>query len=154
MSKLVGILLIGCLLIGCSNNEPLSGSEPPEARIQIGDTSYETVLGTYCWDGIGESTCVDTAGPKELLAGKEPIKVKSGDVITFIMDYEPKPNEFHVMQISDNGEQEIKVENNWFTAPKEKGIYYYSYGVWWMDEEQEHVSHGDAFYNFVLEVID
>lgn len=47
---------------------------------------------------------------------------------------------------------EIEVNDQKFTAPDEKGIYYYSYGVWWMDEKEENVSNGDASYVFVLEV--
>ncbi|MBO1910880.1 hypothetical protein J4G37_39565, partial [Microvirga sp. 3-52] len=48
-----------------------------------------TVLGTYCW----KSMCVDTVGPQELLDGKDPVKVKAGEEIVIVMDYNPKPNE-------------------------------------------------------------
>ena len=68
------------------------------------------------------------------------------------MDYTPKPNEIHLSQIKNNEEIEIEIKDQKFTAPDEKGIYYYSYGVWWTDEKEENVSHGDAFYAFVLEV--
>lgn len=152
----VGMIIVGSLLIGCTHTKELPGSAPrsapPNASIKINNTTYETVLGTYCWNGFRESTCVDTVGPEELLEGKEPIKVKSGEVITFIMDYEPMPNEFHVMQYSSDGEKEIEVDNNQFQVPDEQGVYYYVYGVWWMDEKEERLSHGDAFYNFVIEV--
>ena len=49
-------------------------------------------------------------------------------------------------------ELEVVVKDNHFTAPTQKGVYYYSYGVWWMDGKEENLSHGDAFYAFVLEV--
>jgi hypothetical protein len=94
----------------------------------------------------------DTAGPVELLANDEPIKIKSGEQITLTMDYTSKPNEIHLSQIKNNEEIEIEIKDQKFTAPDEKGIYYYSHGVWWMDEKEEKVSHGDAFYAFVLEV--
>jgi len=68
------------------------------------------------------------------------------------MDYEPKPNEIHVSQINNNKETEVQAENNRFSAPMEKGIYYYSYVTGWMDEKQENVSNGDAVYAFVIEV--
>ncbi|RKJ26985.1 hypothetical protein D7X33_43085, partial [Butyricicoccus sp. 1XD8-22] len=99
-----------------------------------------------------KSTCVDTAEPVELLKNENPIQVKAGEEITFEMDYEPKPNEFHVIQTNENNETEIVMEDNHFTAPMEKGVYYYSYGVWWMDKKEANVSNGDAFYAFVLEV--
>jgi len=95
---------------------------------------------------------VDTIGPIDLLEGQKPIKVKSGEQIRLVMDYEPKPNEFHVAQISDNKETEIVAKDNRFTAPTQRGVYYYSYGVWWMDEKEANVSHRDAFYAFALEV--
>ncbi|MFS0865041.1 hypothetical protein [Fredinandcohnia sp. 179-A 10B2 NHS] len=152
------IAIISCLflfLMGCGGNEAnneLTGNNPPEASIQIDGETYETTLGTYCWSSKGKSECVDTAGPKELLEGKQPIQVKPGAEIKFVMDYKPLPNEVHVTQFDDSSENEVNVEGNSFTAPTEKGTYYYSYGVWWMDEEKENVSNGDAFYAFAIEV--
>ncbi|MGN7942310.1 hypothetical protein [Virgibacillus sp. 6R] len=144
-------VLLGTLIMGCSNNG-LSGEKPPKATIQIANKSYPTTLGSYCWHSKGEGICADTAGPVELLEGKKPIEVKAGEQITFEMDYEPKPNEIHVSEIYNNKESEVPVENNRFSAPMEKGIYYYSYGTWWMDEKQENVSNGSAVYAFVIEV--
>lgn len=144
-------LMFGSLLFGCSKGGVLEG-KPPEAFIKINNETYKTTLGTYCWDGKGVSTCVDTAGPIELLEGKEPIKVKPGERITFVMDYQPLPNETHVVQFHEKEEKEIGVADQSFSAPLQKGIYYYSYGVWWMDEKVENLSHGDAFYAFALEV--
>lgn len=43
---------------------------------------------------------------------------------------------------------EVAVKDNTFQAPIQKGTYYYSYGVWWMDEKEANVAHGDAFYYF------
>ena len=142
------VVLIGLNLSGCSN-VAMSGEEPPKVFIGIGKGTYETTLGTYCWG----STCVDTAGPIELLEDKEPIKVKPGEILSLVMDYKPKPNEFYVVQVSESGETEIIVQDNRFTAPTEKGIYYYYYAVWWMDKKEKNVSHGDAFYAFALEVV-
>lgn len=130
----------------------LSGNMPPIVNIEIDGVKHETKLGSYCWESNGKAECVDTAGPVELLADDEPIQIKSGEQITLTMDYTPKPNEIHLSQIKNNEEIEIEIKDQKFTAPDEKGIYYYSYGVWWMDEKEENVSHGDAFYAFVLEV--
>ncbi|MFE3573347.1 hypothetical protein [Lysinibacillus sp. NPDC059133] len=142
------VALLGLTITGCSNSIGLSGEKPPQVFIEIENKKFETTLGTYCW----QNGCVDTVGPVEMLEGKKPIKVKSGEKITLVMDYESKPNEFHVAQISDNKETEVMVKDNRFTAPTQRGVYYYSYGVWWMDEKEANVSHGDAFYAFVLEV--
>jgi len=148
---LVLIALFGLTILGCSKNG-LSGGKPPKAFIEINNKRFETTLGTYCWQENGKGKCVDSIGPIELLKGKKPIEVKSGENITFVMDYEPKPNKFHVIQIRNNKETEIVVKDNNFSAPIQKGLYYFSYGVWWMDEKEENLSHGDAFYSFSLEV--
>lgn len=149
MNKYFFILVVLLVLIigGCSK-EGMSGEKPPEVYIVIDDEKFETKLGTYCWTG----GCADTVGPEELLKEKEPIEVIPGEKITLIMDYEPKPSEFYLNQINRNIESEVFIEENGFTAPIQKGIYYYSYGVWWMDEKKDNLSHGDAFYAFALEV--
>lgn len=141
------ITLILLILSGCVNGG-MSGAKPPKVYIEIEGETHETTLGTYCWG----NTCVDTVGPIEILEGKDPIKIKPGETISVEMNYEPKPNEFHVLQMSDGMETEVTLQDNHFTAPTEQGIYYYSYGAWWMDEKEENVSNGDAFYAFVLEV--
>ncbi len=134
--------------MGCSNVS-LPGGKPPKVFIEIGDETYPTILGTYCW----KDTCVDTAGPIEMLSGTETIKVKPGETISFVLDYKPQPSEIHLSEYRENQESvEITLKDLQFIAPTQKGIYYYSYGVWWMDEKREHVSNGDAFYAFVLEV--
>ncbi|WP_254052828.1 hypothetical protein [Bacillus sp. V59.32b] len=147
-TRLVGVLVfVFFLLMGCSD-DAMTGEKPPKGMIVIGDESYQTEPGSYCWKG----TCADTAGSVELLKGKVPIEVKPNEEVRFVIDYEPKPNKFHLIQTSGGKQTEIAVTENRFVVPKEKGIYYYDYGVWWMDDEEEHLSHGDAFYAFVLEV--
>jgi hypothetical protein len=151
MNKCLSILVVlfGLTIMGCSK-AGISEETPPDVYLKIGNEEYETKLGTYCWRG----TCADTAGPVDLLKGKEPIDVNPGEKIFFIMDYEPKPNEFHLTQISESNENEneVSVKEDGFSAPTQKGVYHYAYGVWWMDEKEENLSHGDAFYAFVLEV--
>ncbi|WML58775.1 hypothetical protein [Neobacillus sp. PS2-9] len=145
------VLFILFTLMGCSSNG-MEGDQPPKSMIQIGKQTYEMKLGSYCWNANGQGTCVDTLGPVEQLKGKKPIEVRPGEVLTFVMNYHPKPNEFHLTQMNNNHEIDFNVEKNRFTAPVEKGIYYYSYGVWWMDEKDEHLSNGSASYAFALEV--
>ena len=149
------LILTACNGIFTKNTDGsgnLFGNMPPIVNIEIDGVKHETKLGSYCWESNGKAECVDTAGPVELLANDEPIQIKSGEQITLTMDYTPKPNEIHLSQIKNNEEIEIEIKDQKFTASDEKGIYYYSYGVWWMDEKEENVSHGDAFYAFVLEV--
>ena len=144
---LILFVLINFTLTGCST-DGISGEKPPKVNITVGNENFETKLGTYCWT----SGCVDTIGPVELLEGKSPIQVNAGEKISFLMEYEPKPNAFHLIQIRESNESEVLIEKNSFFAPTQKGVYTYSYGVWWIDDKKENVSHGDAFYAFVLEV--
>jgi hypothetical protein len=148
----VAILFFILILTGCSTINGLKGKKPPKTIVQVENQTYDTKLGTYCWQSKGQGECVDTAGPVELLDGKKPIEVKPGDPVKIKMNYNPKPNEIHLTQINNNKESEILLVKNQFTAPINKGVYYYSYGVWWMDKKDEHTSHGDASYVFALEV--
>jgi hypothetical protein len=149
MKKCIFILIVflSQIIMACSR-EGLSGDKPPVVFIKIDNEKYQTTLGSYCW----ANTCADTAGPVELLKGKEPIRINAGQEVSIKMDYEPKPNKIHLIQVDEKNEKEVLAEESSFSAPTKKGIYYYSYGVWWMDEKDEHLSHGDAFYAFVLEV--
>jgi hypothetical protein len=152
---MVSLILSACNSTNTNNaaeNDELTGEKPPNVYIEIDNKRFDTKLGTYCWSAKGKGICVDTAGPVEQLEGEEPIQVEPGEKITFGMDFDPKPNQFHVLQIGNGEEKEVELNNNQITAPVEKGIYYYSYGVWWMDNKVENLSHGDAFYAFVIEV--
>lgn len=145
------ILFVGLVLVGCSNGG-LPGKKPPKVFIELNNERFETKLGTYCWKSGNNGICVDTAGPEELLEGKKPLRVKAGEKVKLAMDFEPKPNEINLTQMSGEKETEVELTNQQFTAPLEKGLYYYSYSVWWMDEKEKNVSNGDAFYAFALEV--
>jgi len=152
----LAIFLILLVLSGCnsfSNNsaspEGLPGKQPPNIQIQVSGKDYKTIIGSYCWDG----TCVDKVGPQDLVKGETPIPVQ-GDKINFVMYYSPKPDDVHLKHISSNGKaQDIKVTADHFTAPKEKGVYLYSYDVLWPGgESPANPSKGSASYAFVLEV--
>ena len=155
-----GFLLIVLILSGCSgsNNKStdkiLSGDKPPNVIVEVEGETYETILGSYCWDiSKGESECVDTfAGSVDLLKDKEAIQVKASEKIILKMDYTPKPSKIHLIQINNGNQTEIELNDNQFIAPDEKGIYFYDYGVWWMDEKTENTSLGSASYAFAIEV--
>ncbi|MGG0719302.1 hypothetical protein ABE096_17125 [Robertmurraya massiliosenegalensis] len=150
--KWVSIMFMLIIIVGCTRSG-LSGNMPPNAKVVVNDQEYETVLGTYCWSGGWNSgICVDTAGPTELLKEKETITVKGGERVTIKIDFEPQPTEIHVEQFINETGIEVPLEGLQFSVPEEPGVYYYSIGAWWLDEEDENVSLGDAFYAIALEV--
>ena len=93
-----------------------------------------------------------TAGPSELLKTEKPIKVKANESLSLVIKYKQQPNERDMVQIQNKNEVDVPLKKNKMKAPSERGTYYYSYSVWWMDESQKNVSNGDASYAFVLEV--
>lgn len=151
---MIMFLTIALLMTACqqTNDESLPGRKPPPAKVEIQNQLYETKLASYCWNSKNVGRCVDAIGPVEMLEGKSPISVAPGEPIRFVMDYEPPPNQFHVNQFHDNELTAIEYEDWQFSAPVREGIYYYSIGVWWKDEERKHVSNGSADYYIVIDV--
>ena len=154
---IISVLLLVFIMSACNHssteNNDLPGDRPPKVNIQIDGETYETKLGSYCWTiSKGKGECVDTAGPEVLMKDEEPIRMKAGGQIKLDMDYTPKPNGFHLSRISNEKAIEVELMNDQFTVPEEKGVYFYAYSVWWSDDEDKNVSHGDAFYAFAIEV--
>lgn len=148
------VFLMVIILVGCTDGNAIgmTGEKPPAAFVTIGDETYETKLGSYCWKSNSSAMCADTAGPVDLLSGEEPIQVKPGEEVSVGINFSRKPNEVHVSQFRDNQETEVEMINNRFKAPLGKGTYIYGYSVWWMSEKEKNVSDGDALYAFALEV--
>lgn len=149
MAKWLISISLMILLLGCVDKPDAKphGANPPDVTVQVGDRTFATKLGTYCW-----GRCVDMVGAAQLLEGREPIRVNPNQEVSLTMAYEPKPNQFHLMQESGSGQTEIPLSGNTFKAPALPGLYYYTYSVWWMDEHRANVSNGDASYVFALEV--
>ncbi|WP_341284488.1 hypothetical protein [Priestia megaterium] len=120
---------------GCSSSGFLEES-PPKAYLEANNHLYETKVGTYCW----KSTCVDTAGPSELLKTEKPIEVKANESLSLVIKHERQPNERHMVQIQNKNEVDVSLKKNKMKAPSKAGTYYYSYSVWWMDESQKNVA--------------
>lgn len=154
MKKWLVLSFVLLNLMSCSDNnsKEVVEEKPPKVLIEMANEKYETKLGGYCWGNNQVSTCVDMAGPVELLKDKQPIDVQPGEKVTLVMDYKPNPDEMHVTQFNENIETDLNLSDNQFTVPEEKGIYYYAYSAGWTDEKDASVSKGDALYAFVLEV--
>lgn len=141
------LCLIVLILTGCTNSH-VKESKPPKTEIVTEGKHYKTVLGSYCWRDGDKGVCVDSAQPK----AKEPIAVQPGADIELKINYDPQPNEVHLSLVNGKKEIELPVEKGHFKAPGKTGTYNYIYSVWWMDEKDKHMSHGDALYGFSLKV--
>lgn len=153
MKKVVFLFLLGIvgivILAGCSGKE-LKGDTPPMPIVRVGGENIEVVRGSYCWN----TSCVDYAGPPELLEGKMPFQVQKGEEIKIEFDFEPKPSSIELSRmIGINEGKWIKdnLVNDVLTAPNEEGIYYYDFMVHWYSEDKSN-SLGDSSYAFVIEV--
>ncbi len=100
---------------------------------------YDKKLGTCCWKGLMSHKCVDTAGSIELLEGEKPIVVQSNEKIEIRVKSNLNPDEYSLTVINEEAEKSVKIKKYLFSAPKEKGIYYYAYSVWWMDENRQNI---------------
>ena len=139
------VVLFGVCFSGCTFNS-LQGDTPPNVSIDIAGKSYPAKLGTYCW----QERCVDTSGPIDMLKDSETIKVEPGQTIKFMMDFEPPLTTIELSIFTENEEEvSIELQDVYFSAPTQKGIYYYSYSLTWRKDE---LSIGDAHYAFALEV--
>lgn len=144
-TRIIPVLLAIFVLASCNNALP--GDNPPTVFIEENGRQHDAVLGSYCWNNI----CADAFETIKLWGDRKPIQIQSGDQITVDMNFTPKPNQAYLIQILDD-ETEINIPENPFTAPHEKGVYYYLYSVWWEDEQRENYSLGDAYYVFAIEV--
>lgn len=163
MKKLTfsAVLLMSLALNGCNgslinDNIDVSSSvvRPPTVTLEVDDNTYETVLGSYCWEGSTEKSgvCVDTVGPKELVKDKTPLQVQASEKIVFQVSDTPKPDNAHLIQITNGEQNKVDLVENVFVAPAQAGTYLYSYQLWWMDPKAKSVSRGDASYAFAIEV--
>ena len=121
---------------------------PPQAFLYTENEKYELTLGTYTWSGV----VVDAVGVETLLRDGQPIVVGKGEKIILYVACR-KADECQLqMAKPEESEQEIKLSDYNFLAPKDKGIYYYSYANIWLQATAPKTVQAEANYAFVLEV--
>ncbi len=136
-SSILFLLVLGILLLAvCSD-------KPPMPTVSVEGERIESVRASYCWS----NGCYDTAGPPDILKGKDPYQVKKGEKVTIKFENGPKPSNISVSRMLHSDQEWIKDEliNDVLTIPTEEGIYYYDFHVNWD-------SRGDSYYAFVIQV--
>ncbi len=140
------IVLVG-LVLGIYFVIGQLSSKPPSPILTVGGKKVEVVQGSYCWEGLFKNVCADTASPPELIKhqGLKPTIVLPASEIKIEFKTEPNKNSIRVNQWLQNGETEnVPLNENIFTAPKEEGVYVYDLFAKW--------DKGDSNYAFTIEV--
>lgn len=143
-------------LVGCSSfSNDLT--EPPAIKIIASSGTYDTILGTYCWEvKTNQSECVDKAGPLELVKEQQAIEVEKGEKLQFVLDESLRPKTVFLTEIlkdkdKDKDKDVLLNEDYSFIAPTIVGEYIYGLtGNWQLKENGK--SSGDAQYVFKITV--
>lgn len=125
----------------------LFNAKPPSPIITVEEKKIEVAQGSYCWDGLYNSICVDTLSPPMLIDHHEikPVIISPKSELKIEFKKEPNKNTLGVNRwLNDNEVKNISLSNNVLIAPKEKGVYVYDVHARW--------EKGDSSYAFVIEV--
>jgi len=139
------IIIIGLIVIGLFVLEPFH-SEPPTPNVTAGDTKIATTQGSYCWNGLFSSQCVDKVykNPLEMAKEHKPTVVSPNEEIKIEFKKAPIAGTMKVEQWIGEDNREIETNNNSIIVPTEKGVYVYYVLVDWKQ--------GDGNYAFSVEV--
>ena len=144
---LITLLILIMLAFGIYFVVGLFDPKPPSPIITVGEKKIEVARGTYCWDGLFNSICVDTISPPMLIEHHEiePVIVSPEAELKIEFEKEPNENTIGVNRwINHNGAKNVSLSNNILIAPKENGVYVYDVYARW--------ENGDSSYAFVIEV--
>lgn len=125
----------------------LLNSSPPKPIITVEGKKVEVAQGSYCWKGLINAMCVDTASPNEIVKFKnlKPVVVSAQSLLKIEYKKEPIENTLGVNGWINNEESEsVPINKNVIQLPKEKGKYVYNVFAHW--------DNGDSNYVFVVEV--
>ncbi len=159
-------MLIGIFLVGCSVKEEVKEESLVDTPQEIGkpfdfgvhneNSAYGGIIDTYCWDQEeDDKTCsIEPTPPQELLKGETHMSVAQEAEVSFSFIasdkdrlYLTSPEEFVLIQTGKDEESTFEVINQKFTAPKGKGVYYYSAILTWDGDLK-----GKAIYAFSLSI--
>ncbi len=109
------------------------GAKPPLPVITAGAAGIPAVQASYCWDYLG---CADTAIGEQMYDGQTLTVVQPGERIDTALNYEPQPSSVIVTPVVDEHAYDpVPLTDGGFTAPEEKGVYYYLYSANWTTDD-------------------
>ncbi|QZY88211.1 hypothetical protein [Exiguobacterium acetylicum] len=134
------LILVVCVIVF----EPFRGA-PPNPEIEAKGKDVPTVQGSYCWDSLLRSQCVDKTyrDGLDLAKGKTPVTVSAGAPVRVELSGDLKS--VKLSQWDDQKQESpIALKKDQFNAPTEPGLYAYELNSRW---EQ-----GDGQFGFLLKV--
>lgn len=148
MKKFLNSILIICMVsVGIIFIKEIFDNKPPKPLITVEGKTVEVAQGSYCWEGLLRSQCVDMISPPELINSKslKPVSVSAGAEIKIEFNQEPNKNTMGVNRWSGNGEiVDEPLKDNVLIVPIEKGKYVYEVYAYW--------DKGSSSFAFVIEV--
>lgn len=146
MKRLLASLILLCLIaLGIYAFQ--IGTRPPEPTVTVAQENVQTTEGSYCWDGLLKSGCVDKEYMSAYHMGntKKAVVVKPNATIMINFNREPIDGTLEVEKWLNEDEVEgIDLIRETFTAPSEKGLYVYHIMAHWKQ--------GGGSYAFALKV--
>lgn len=124
-----------------------SGQQHPQPSVLVGGTPIPVAEGSYCWDSLLTSECVDKgyASPFEMGTVYEPVHVSPEEEIEIYFDHRPIEGSVQVERWTDaTGGERFQPENGKFLAPQQSGLYVYHIMAQW--------EKGDGSYAFSINV--
>ncbi|USB31830.1 hypothetical protein [Paenibacillus sp. YPG26] len=128
---------------------PVHEESPPLPRVTSRTSPIKVTQSSYCWGKLG---CADYVGGRTLLEGEKPTVVGAGERVYISYDYKPAPKVLNLHQLKDNDTPvPVLLKEGYFSAPLEKGTYYYHVSAVWASGVGDYSS-GDTSSVFVIEV--
>ena len=134
------LILVVCIIVF----EPFRGA-PPNPDVEANGKNVPTVQGSYCWNSLLRSQCVDKTyrDGLDLAKRKTPVTVSAGASVRIELSGDLKS-----VKLSQWNDQKqgfpVALKKNQFNAPTEPGLYAYELNSRWKQ--------GDGQFGFLLKV--
>ncbi|MZQ80622.1 hypothetical protein GQF01_00435 [Paenibacillus sp. 5J-6] len=121
---------------------------PPLPSVTSGKTQIRVIQSSYCWGNLG---CADYVRGNAMLKEIIPTPVNPEEDIKVSFANIPAPSGLDIHQFVDKKSMKIPMKYGSFSAPKEKGVYYYGIFAFWTTDDGK-FSKGDTSSVFAIEV--
>lgn len=134
------LILVVCIIVF----EPFRGA-PPNPDVEANGKDVPTVQGSYCWNSLLRSQCVDKTyrDGLDLAKRKTPVTVSAGASVRIELSGDLKSVKLSQWNDQKQGSP-VALKKNQFNAPIEPGLYAYELNSRWKQ--------GDGQFGFSLKV--